>query len=196
MRKPDTTLHPMLRTTWPQRTLPNKFLAIDGRGGSGKSTLALFLSIELGAEIIRTDDFASWDNTLTWWPALIEYVFEPIGRGSTTLSYPRSRWWIDHHPDPVVDQPVTEIMIVEGVTALRREFRPYISYGIFVATPKQICVKRGLARDAGKDGKTDAEIDATWRRWVADEDAYLARDTPEGYADKIVDGTRPYSLQM
>jgi len=65
--------------------MPIKVLAIDGHGGSGKSTLAEALAKQLNAEIIRTDDFASWDNPLNWWPLLIEYVFEPISKGSKTL---------------------------------------------------------------------------------------------------------------
>ncbi len=39
-----------------------KFIAVDGHGGSGKSGLAGYLAQKLHAEIIRTDDFASWDN--------------------------------------------------------------------------------------------------------------------------------------
>ena len=87
-----TSLNP---ETWPQRRLPNKFLSIDGNGGSGKSTLAQILATKLGAEIIRTDDFAGWDNPLNWWPLLIEYVFDPISKGSKVLNYPRSKWWAD-----------------------------------------------------------------------------------------------------
>ncbi|MDB5160983.1 MAG: putative uridine kinase, partial [Candidatus Saccharibacteria bacterium] len=41
---------------------PVQIIAIDGHGGAGKSTLAENLSRELGAEIIHTDDFATWDN--------------------------------------------------------------------------------------------------------------------------------------
>ncbi len=182
--------------SWPQRGMPIKVLAIDGHGGSGKSTLAEVLAKQLSAGIIRTDDFASWDNPLSWWPLLIEYVFEPIGEGAKTLSYPRSKWWGDHRPEPVLDQPVTEIMILEGVTSLRKEFRAYISYGIFVDTPKEICFQRGLARDAGMDGKTDAEIEAMWIDWIAQEDEYIAGDNPKAYADKVVDGSRPFSKQI
>lgn len=178
--------------SWPKRALPVKILAIDGRAGSGKSTLAEFLAREFSAEIIRTDDFASWDDPFQWWPLLIESVFDPIGRGSRTLSYPRSNWWAGHHPEPVVDQPVTEIMILEGVGALRREFRPYISFGIFVDTPEATCLQRGVARDAGMDGKPDAEIETIWRAWVAEENEYLARDNPKAVAHQIVDGGRPF----
>ena len=94
------------------------FIAVDGRGGSGKSTLANWLS-EKCMRSVQTDDFASWDNPLNWWPLVIERVFQPIKSGAKTLSYPRSKWWENYHPDPVVNQPVTDIMILEGVSASR-----------------------------------------------------------------------------
>lgn len=165
-------------------------VAIDGHGGSGKSTLAQALAERLGAEIIHTDDFASWDNPVNWWPLVIEHVFEPIAQGARTLNYPRSKWWEDHHPEPAVDQPVTPILILEGVTALRKEFRPYVDFGVFVETPVELCLQRGFERDRGMDGKADEEIRAMWRAWLAAEDAYLARDDPQSHADKVVEGTR------
>lgn len=171
-------------------------IGVDGHGGSGKSTLASALARELGAEILHTDDFASWDNPVGWWPLLIEHALEPIARGARTLSYQRSKWWETHHPDPAVDQPVTPIMILEGVTALRREFRPYLSFGIFVDTPAEICLQRGFARDQGVDGKSDEEILAMWREWIAAEDAYIDGDDPVGYANVVVDGTKPFAEQF
>jgi uridine kinase len=49
--------------------MTTRVIAIDGPGGSGKSTLAENLSPALGhAPIIHTDDFASWDVPLEWWP--------------------------------------------------------------------------------------------------------------------------------
>lgn len=103
------------------------FMGIDGRGGSGKSTLAKLLSGNLKAQIIRTDDFASWENPFDWWPLVIEHVFEPIENGAQTLSYPRSKWWENHDPDPVDDKPVSNTMILEGVGSFRKEFQKYIS---------------------------------------------------------------------
>ena len=135
--------------------LPIFLIAIDGHGGSGKSTLAAFLSEKLHAEIIHVDDFASFDNLVDWWPLVVERVFEPIKRGEKFLNYPRSKWSETHHPEPVVDQPVTPIMVLEGVRALRREFRPYISYGIFVDTPKEVCLQRGFERDSGASGQLE-----------------------------------------
>lgn len=173
------------------------FVAVDGHGGSGKTTLAALLMKKLGAQLIQTDDFASWDNPYNWWPLVIETVFDPIKAGAKTLSHPRSKWWENHQPEPVVNQPVTKIMILEGVSALRKEFRDYISVGIYVDTPREVCLKRGIERDINNDtGKTEAEIIAMWEKWADDEDKYLAHDKPQDYADIVIDGTRPFEDQI
>ncbi len=173
-----------------------RLIAVDGHGGSGKSTLAAMLAKQFNAEIIHTDDFAGWDNLENWWPLVIERVFEPIKNGAITLSYPRSKWWESHNPEPVVDQPVTNIMILEGVSALRKEFRPYISFGIFVDTPVEVCLQRGFERDAGQDGKSDDEIRRMWREWYEKEESYMARDNPKEAADLVVDGTESFEWQI
>ncbi|MCA9361671.1 AAA family ATPase [Candidatus Kaiserbacteria bacterium] len=133
------------------------FIAVDGHGGSGKSTLAELLSKKLNAEIIHTDDFAGWDNPLNWYPNVIKEIFEPISNGTKTLSYQPASWWENHHPEPVTNQPVTDIMILEGVSSSRREFRDRISFSIFVDTPKEICLHRGIERDTGT-GKSKEEL--------------------------------------
>ena len=46
------------------------------------------------------------------------------------------------------------------------------------------------------DRKSDAEIESMWRAWIAQEDEYLARDNPKAYADKVIDGSRPFSAQL
>jgi uridine kinase len=171
------------------------FIAIDGRGGSGKSTLANWLSSELHTEIIRTDDFASWQNMFEWWPLVIERVFEPIRSGATMLNYPRSKWWDNHHPQPAVRQPVTPVMILEGVSSSRREFEDYLSLCIFVDTPREICLQRGITRDL-VTGKTYEELQRMWEVWTAGEDRYLERDEPAKHADFCVDGTRPFDEQI
>ena len=172
--------------------LPIFLIAIDGHGGSGKSTLATLLSEKLNAGIIHTDDFAGWENPLNWWPLVVERVFEPIKNGEKLLNYPRSKWWETHNPEPVVNQPVTPVMILEGVSSLRKEFRPYISYGIFVDTPLEVCLQRGFERDKGQDGKPDEEIKQMWQRWYEKEEIYIKRDSPKEFADLVVVGTKPF----
>lgn len=178
------------------KDLPIFLIAVDGHGGSGKSTLANLLADRLQAQIIHTDDFAGWDNPLNWWPLVIKRVFEPIINGEKTLNYPRSKWWKTHNPEPVVNQPVTQIMILEGVSSLRKEFRPYISYGIFVDTPMEICLQRGFERDRGQDGKLDDEIKQMWNQWYKKEEKYMKQDSPKEYADLVVNGTNSFEEQV
>lgn len=173
-----------------------QFIAVDGHGGSGKSTLAEMLAQQFSVEIIHTDDFAGWDNPENWWPLVIERVFEPIKNGATKLSYPRSKWWETHNPKPVVDQPVTDIMILEGVSTLRSEFRPYISFGIFVDTRLEVCMQRGFERDKGQDGKSDDEIKRMWHEWYEKEEVYIKRDKPKEFADLVLDGNKPFEQQL
>lgn len=164
--------------------METKLIAIDGCGGSGKSTLAARLADEIsGAYLLHTDDFASWDVPLEWWPRLVEQVIEPLTRNQPAR-YQRYDWGTrklaDWH-----DVPVGGVVIIEGVSALRREFRRAISYGIFVQTPRALRLDRGLERD-GQDAV------AQWQEWMAQEDAYLSDHKPEEHADLLIDGTKPY----
>jgi uridine kinase len=181
----------------PPKTGEVRFVAVDGRGGSGKSTLAELLAKQLDAQIIHTDDFASRGNPKNWWPSVIEHVFKPIAQDAKTLNYERSKWWENHHPKPAVDQPVTPIMILEGVSSFRKEFRNYISLRIFVDTPKEICMQRGLERDTSNNtGKTEHEIKRLWEEWQQGEDDYLTSDQPVTSADIVLDGSRPFMQQL
>lgn len=168
------------------------FIAVDGHGGSGKSTFAQLLAQKLHAEVVRTDDFASWDNPLDWWPLVIERVFEPVRNGARTLDYPRARLREDRDPDPVVAQPVTDVMIMEGVSALREEFRDYISLGFFVDTSRETCLRRAIKRDTGKTEEAPQALD----EWFEEEDVHMARDNPKAYADFVIDGSKPFGDQI
>jgi uridine kinase len=184
-----STAHPKLAST--------TLIAIDGHGGAGKSTLTALLSEQLEAEVIHTDDFSSWDNPLEWWRKLEPTIFDPIAAGAETLSYPRSTWVEGQLRPPVENQPVTEIMLLEGVTALRREFRPYISLGIFVDVPMDVAVERGAQRDLTYDtGKSEAEIRAEWEEWMQMEEQYFAEHQPKEYADSVLDGQRGFAGQV
>lgn len=173
------------------------FIAVDGHGGSGKSTFAKLLADKLNAQVVQTDYFASWDNPLNWWPLVIKYVFEPIQNGATTLHYPRSKWSPDHNSESVIDQPVTKIMILEGVSSLRKEFREYIGFGIFVDTPKDICFQRGVERDLTYNyKKSREELAGMWDKWFKEEDEYIKRDNPKAYANIVIDGMKPFEEQL
>jgi uridine kinase len=156
--------------------------------------LADRLAKTISAEVIHTDDFASWDNPKDWWPLVIEQVLDPIARGATTLSYRRSQWWKGHQREPVRNQRVTPVMVLEGVGSLRQEFRPYICFGIYVTASRDVCLERGMARDAAFG--TPVEINLLWERYYADEERYMARDQPEQFANIVVDGSLAFEDQL
>jgi uridine kinase len=169
-------------------------IAIDGRGGSGKTALANLLSKKLDATVIHTDDFAGQNNQEDWHQSIISNILKPIARGERTLNYERISWWNGHNPQPVRNQSATAVLFLEGVSALRDEFRPFISFAIFVDTPADICRARGLERDKSQT-KTRNELSALWGRWAAEEEAYFGRDNPMEFANLVVDGAAPFNLR-
>lgn len=171
------------------------FIAIDGHGGSGKSTLAELLAIELSAQVIHTDDFASPDKKIKWRKNLIKSVFEPIAQGDKFLNYDRTKWWETHYPTPAANEPVTDIMILEGVSSLNTEFQKYISLGIYVDTPTEVCIQRGVARDSNV-GKSETEIMKIWEKWIAEENEYFKSNNAKDIADIVLDGTKPFPEQF
>ena len=86
-------------------------------------------------------------------------------------------------------------MILEGVSSSRKEFRDYISLSIFVDTPREISLRRGIERDINT-GKTAEEVNRMWEAWFEEEDTYIQRDNPKEHADIVVDGTKPFDEQI
>ncbi|MFE9576278.1 uridine kinase [Nocardia sp. NPDC006044] len=127
-----------------------------------------------------TDSFASWDNTLNWWPRLETEVLEPLGR-DTHARYRRYDWdlralaeWHEIVPGGVV--------ILEGVSSSRAAVRSRLSLAIWVDTSRALRLTRGLERDG-------AAALPLWEQWMADEDTHFTADNTRAHADLIIDGT-------
>ena len=68
----------ILAATFPDQ-MKTRIVAIDGCGGAGKTTFATILAGILGnCPTLHTDDFASWDHPLDWYPRVVEQVLEPL----------------------------------------------------------------------------------------------------------------------
>lgn len=156
-------------------------IAIDGCGGAGKTTLSERLATRLDAQVIHIDDFASWDNPLNWHDRLIQQVLQPL-HANTAARYQRFDWSTNRLAE-WHNVPVQPFVILEGVSSARIAFRKFLSFAIFVDTPSDICLQRGLARDG-------ADAAPLWRDWQAAEAAYLVSDAPQDFADLKIDGTQ------
>jgi uridine kinase len=169
-----------IRAKAPPGGISTKVVAVDGPGGAGKSTLAERLAQSLGgAQIVRTDDFASWSIPLDWWPRLVEEVLEPLARGERSRY--RCSTWSTEQPEDWKEVAPAEFVVLEGVSASRAAFRPYLTYSIWIETPRDVRLQRGLARDG-------EEARGQWEQWMAEEDAYVARERPHERADAVLPG--------
>lgn len=172
------------------RTRPRdvRLVAIDGPGGAGKTTFAARLADAAGgAPVLHTDDFASADNPIDWWPRMLAEVIEPLSRGHAAI-YQRYDWaseslaeWHTVDPAPIV--------IIEGVSAGRAEWAEHLSLVIWVETPRDERLRRGVERD-GVDALDD------WDGWMAAEDAHYARDPTRERAHVEVDGTEAERIRL
>lgn len=168
----------------PAPGMSTSFLAIDGYGGAGKSTLAAFLVEELRVrglrvDLVHTDDFASADHPLDWWPRMIEQVLEPLGVG-TTARYQRYDWDEQELAEWHTVEPGA-LVILEGVSSSRNAFRPWLSLAVWVETPGDERLRRGLERDG------EQALDQ-WHRWMAEEVAWGEAERPWERADVVVPG--------
>ncbi|HWL89396.1 MAG TPA: hypothetical protein VNO21_26510, partial [Polyangiaceae bacterium] len=126
------------------------------------------------------DDFAAWDNPIDWWPRLEQQVLLPLGQGAAGR-YQRYDWerrelaeWHDVVADGVV--------ILEGVSSARAAVRGRLSLAIWVETPRELRLTRGLERDG--DGALPL-----WNEWMAAEDAHFAADETRDHVDLVLPGT-------
>ncbi len=159
---------------------PVRLVAIDGPGGAGKSTFAARLARHAGdAPVVHTDDFASWDEPLEWWPRLLAQVIAPLSAGDE--GYFQRYDWDERRLADWVVVPRRPIVIIEGVSSGRDEWSGHLACTVFVATSEQCRLQRGLDRDG-------EHMREQWHSWIAAEDRHFADDAVLDRAALIVDG--------
>lgn len=154
--------------------MPPRIL-VDGRSGSGKTEFAAALALAVpGAQLVRLDDiYPGWGG--------LEAGSEAVhGQILTRFRWRRFDWasntlaeW--HALDP------TRPIIVEGCGALSAVNRALATVAFWVDLDEPTRKRRAFARDGDS-------YRPHWDEWAAQEDTFIARESPRAHADVIVDG--------
>ncbi|GAA4069436.1 uridine kinase family protein [Nonomuraea soli] len=158
---------------------PARLVAVDGPAGSGKTTFALALGEELGAQVVRSDDFpVPWDEGPgAWFPALERAVLVPLAAGRTG-SFRRYDWVRDAYAE-VVTVPPAPVLLIEGVGTARRSAAHLLAWTVWVEAPEPVRWRRVAERDG-------PGLERQWRTWFAAEREWFAADGTRERADEIV----------
>ncbi|MDQ1696616.1 MAG: hypothetical protein QOJ03_1969 [Frankiaceae bacterium] len=158
-----------------------RLVGVDGCGGAGKTTFSARLSHALdGAPVVHTDDFASYDEPLNWWPRLLSEVIEPLLRKEPATFRPYD--WVARRPAAeLITVTAAPVVVIEGVGATRNAWRDRLALRVWVDCPRDIRLARGLARDG-------ADMVDFWTWWMAEEHAYVTAERPWAHADLVIDG--------
>ena len=158
-----------------------RLVGVDGCGAAGKTTFARRFARAAGdAPVIHTDDFASFDRPMQWWPRMLSEVIEPLSRGETATFHPYD-WVASELSKDVITVEPAPLVVIEGVGAIRRAWRDRLLSRLWVDAPRDLRLARGVERDG-------AHMRDFWIWWMAQEDEYVATEEPWRFADLLVDG--------
>ena len=93
----------------------------------------------------HTDDFASWDHPLDWYPRVVEQVLEPL-RHNQMAHFQKFDWQANRLGQWEAVKSYS-VVIMEGVSSSRSEFRPYLSFSIYIETDRDLRLKLGIEGD-------------------------------------------------
>ena len=159
-----------------------RWVGIDGWGAAGKSTLAAAIAAAVpDAVVVHVDDFASpsvpeWD-----WTRFNAQLVAPLLDGRAAR-YQRWNWETDSGADWHPVEPGA-VVVVEGVSATRREVRVPWALTVWVDAPREERLRRAVERDG------EAMLPRWLDDWLPSEEAYVARENPAGRVDLVVRGT-------
>ena len=150
-------------------------VVIDGPSGAGKSSFADALIAELadrrrGAVLVRTDEFATWDDPVGWWPELEDEVLKSYVRRHDYRYRPRV--WHDGvaTPGARVWQRWEPLLVIEGVSSARSCMAGRADHAFWLdggTAPQR------LERAVARDGEASREH---LRRWQDFEAGWFAVD--------------------
>jgi uridine kinase len=118
------------------------------------------------------------------WDALLITDLMPVLRERRALNYRPPAWVARGRDGAITLDGDRDFVIIEGVGASQQSVRSQLDVIIWVETPQSDREARDASRIAA--GETSA---ASYARWMAEENAYVAAERPWEYADLIVDGS-------
>lgn len=158
-----------------------RLLAVDGPAGSGKTTLAAAARAALAdrgvsASTVHLDDlFEGWEGLR---PELAERVEKQLlgplsaGHGASWRRYD----WAAGRFDGWVDQPVVDVLVLEGCGSGAQAYAPYLTLLVWVEAAPATRLARGIARDG-------ESVRPRWLAWMDLESAYFAEHRTRARAD-------------
>ena len=169
-------------------------IGIDGCGGAGKSTLAeSFKAVDPSkVTVIHMDDFykpsmhreligetvigGNWDCHRVKEQALL-----PLSKNMHTR-YQRYDWDTDKLSE-WHDVSAGGVVIMEGCYSLIEDLRNYYDFTIWMDTPRDVRLSRGIERDG-------EEKRGLWEDlWMPAEKLYIKTQNPMENVDFVIDGT-------
>ncbi|WP_210386526.1 uridine kinase [Globicatella sp. HMSC072A10] len=169
-------------------------LGIDGCGGAGKSTLAqAFKEVDANnVTVIHMDDFykpsilrepekkeeigGNWDCE-----RVKKQILLPLSKNQST-KYQRYDWNRDELAE-WHDVPAGGLVVIEGCYSLINNLNEFYDYKIWVDTPRDLRLSRGIERDG--EGNRHLWEDL----WMPAEEQYIREQQPLKTVDLRVDGT-------
>lgn len=180
------SLAEIAREIWarPPRLGGTRLVAVDGPSGAGKTVFAGRLAEVLGpgTPVVHTDDLLDgWDDQVTFWPRLEEWVLAPL-RAGRAGRYRRYDWEAGRFSPEWTEVPPAPVVVLEGVTAARARIRPELAYSVFLTAALDERIRRTDRRDGGR-------LSPYLRKWRRGEEAHFAADATADHVDLVLDTT-------
>ena len=158
-------------------------IAIDGVAGSGKTTLALKLAQDLTeSSVVSMDDlYDGWNNPLSQklTARVISQLLEPVSKELPVI-YQIFDWKLNRFSD-FKTIPQSEYLILEGVGAAQREFRPYINKIIWIECDPNLGFNRVIARDG-------EQVEQEMIKFLIDQNNHFSAELSKNVADYTLNG--------
>jgi len=186
-------------------------VAVDGMTAAGKTTFGHELAVALadqGRVVLRAslDDFKRpWSESHLYdrtsgegyyrnafdLAAVHQLLLDPAaphGSGEVTLCAIDPITQIDHR-ESVVHMPRNGVLIVDGVFALRDELIAAWDLAIWLAIDAELSVRRGVDRDADREGGREHTETLHRTRYLDAEMIYIRETDPVSRAHVVIDNT-------